>query len=48
MLPKIETALYCTEMGRNTPFIFRYAYAIAKQFGAKIVEEKQAPNMMNE
>lgn len=37
MLPKIETILYCTEMGRNTPFIFRYAYAVAKQFGARIV-----------
>ena len=37
MLPKIETVLYCTGMGPNTRHIFRYAWVVAKQFGAKIV-----------
>ena len=37
MLPKIETILYCTGMGPNTRHIFRYAYVLAKQSGARIV-----------
>lgn len=37
MLPKIETILYCTGMGPNSRHIFRYAYLMARQFGAKIV-----------
>ena len=37
MLPKIDTILYCTGMGPNTRHIFRYAWVVAKQFGAKIV-----------
>ena len=37
MLPKIETVLYCTGLGPNTQHIFRYAYLLAKRFGARIV-----------
>ena len=37
MLPKIDTVLYCTGMGPNTRHIFRYAYVLARQFGAKVV-----------
>ena len=37
MLPKIDTVLYCTGLGRNTRYIFRYALALAKQFDARIV-----------
>ena len=37
MLPKIETILYCTGLGRNSAHVFRYAFAIAQRFGAKIV-----------
>lgn len=37
MLPKIETVLYCTGLGPNTQHIFRYAYVLARRFGARIV-----------
>jgi nucleotide-binding universal stress UspA family protein len=37
MLPKIDTILYCTGLGPNAEHIFRYAYSLAQQFGAKIV-----------
>ncbi len=37
MLPKIETILYCTGLGPNTRHIFRYALALARQSGARIV-----------
>lgn len=37
MLPKIETILYCTGMGPKAPYIFRYAYAVARRFDARIV-----------
>jgi nucleotide-binding universal stress UspA family protein len=37
MLPKIETILYCTGMGPNAPHVFRHAYALARQSGARIV-----------
>ncbi len=36
MLPKIETILYCTGMGPNAPHVFRYAYTVARRFGARI------------
>lgn len=37
MLPKIETILYCTQLGPNSAYVFRYAYAIARRFEAEIV-----------
>ena len=37
MLPKIDTILYCTGLGPNTRHIFRYAYVLAKKFGARMV-----------
>ena len=37
MLPKIETILYCTGLGPNAPYVFRHAYAMARQLGARIV-----------
>ena len=37
MLPKLDTILYCTGLGPNAEHIFRYAYSLAQQFGAKIV-----------
>lgn len=35
-LPKIETILYCTQMGPNAAYVFLYAYALAKSVGARI------------
>ncbi len=37
MLPTIETVLYCTGLGPNSAHVFRYAYAVARRFGARIV-----------
>jgi nucleotide-binding universal stress UspA family protein len=37
MLPKIETILYATGLSQGAPFVFRYALALARQHGAKIV-----------
>lgn len=36
MLPEIRRILYCTQLGPNAAYIFRYAYRIAEQFGARI------------
>lgn len=36
MLPEIKKILYCTQMGPNSAYVFRYAYAIARRFEAKI------------
>jgi len=36
MLPNIKTILYCTQMGPNAPYVFRWAYALAKRFDARI------------
>jgi nucleotide-binding universal stress UspA family protein len=37
MLPKIETILYATGLGPRAPYVFRYALALARQHGARIV-----------
>jgi len=37
MLPKIETIVYATGLGPRAPYVFRYALAMARQHGAKIV-----------
>lgn len=37
MLPDIKTILYCTSLGPNTSYVFRYAWSIAKKFNAHIV-----------
>ncbi|MCA9755479.1 MAG: universal stress protein [Candidatus Eisenbacteria bacterium] len=37
MLPKVETILYCTQMGPNSSYVFRHAYSLAKDLPAKIV-----------
>jgi nucleotide-binding universal stress UspA family protein len=37
VLPDIKTILYCTSLGPNTSYVFRYAWSIAKKFDAKIV-----------
>jgi nucleotide-binding universal stress UspA family protein len=36
-LPNIKTILYCTELGPNAAYIFRYALVLAKGLGAQIV-----------
>jgi nucleotide-binding universal stress UspA family protein len=36
VLPEIRRILYCTQLGPNAAYIFRYAYRIAEQFGARI------------
>jgi len=36
VLPKFDRILYCTQLGPNSAYVFRYAYAIAKKFGAEI------------
>ncbi|MBZ0269575.1 universal stress protein [bacterium] len=37
MLPEIKTILYCTPLGPNTGYVFRYAWAMANHFEAKII-----------
>jgi len=37
MLPKIRTILYCTSLGPHAPYVFGYAYTLAKTLRAKIV-----------
>lgn len=37
MLPEIRKLLYCTQMGPNSSFVFRYACSIARRFSARIV-----------
>lgn len=37
MLPKLDTILYCTQMGPNSSYVFRQAYSLAKSLPAKIV-----------
>ncbi|MEZ4655865.1 MAG: universal stress protein [Candidatus Eisenbacteria bacterium] len=37
MLPTIKKILYCTQLGPNTSYVFRYAYAMARKFGGQIV-----------
>lgn len=37
MLPEIGKILYCTQLGPNSAYVFRYAYAIAKKFEARII-----------
>ncbi|MDP3480269.1 MAG: universal stress protein [Desulfoprunum sp.] len=37
MLPKIETILYATGLSPRATYVFRYALALARQHGAKIV-----------
>jgi nucleotide-binding universal stress UspA family protein len=37
MRPKIDKILYCTQLGPNSAYVFRYAYAIASRFDAEIV-----------
>jgi nucleotide-binding universal stress UspA family protein len=36
MLPTFEKILYCTQLGPNTSYVFRYAYALAKKFAAEL------------
>ena len=36
VIPRIERILYCTAMGPNAAYVFRYAYAMARGFGARI------------
>ncbi|MEW6427120.1 MAG: universal stress protein [Thermodesulfobacteriota bacterium] len=37
MLPEIGTILYCTRIGPNSAYIYRYAVAMAERFGARII-----------
>ena len=37
MLPNIKTILYCTSLGPHAPYVFGYAYELAKKLDAKIV-----------
>jgi nucleotide-binding universal stress UspA family protein len=36
MLPGFERVLYCTQLGPNTAYVFRYAYAMARRFEAEL------------
>ncbi len=36
MVPEIKKILYCTRIGPNSAYIFRYAAAMARQFQARI------------
>ena len=36
MITKLETILFCTQLGPNSTMIFRHAVAMASKFGAKI------------
>ena len=46
MLPNFDRILYCTQLGPNTSYVFRYAYALAKKFGAElyVLHVVDAPN----
>ncbi len=37
MLPEIRTILYCTSLGPHAPYVFGYAFTLARALGAKIV-----------
>lgn len=37
MLPTFERILYCTELGPNSAYVFRYAYALACRFEAELM-----------
>ena len=37
MLPKIKNILYCTSLGPHAPYVFGYAYTLAKSLDARIV-----------
>jgi len=37
MLPQIKTILYCTSLGPHAPYVFGYAYSLAKQLDARII-----------
>ena len=36
MLPTFKRILYCTQLGPNTAYVFRYAYALAKSFSSEL------------
>ena len=36
MLPDIKNILYCTQLGRNSAYIFRWAASLARATGAKV------------
>ncbi len=36
MLPEVRKILYCTQMGPNAAYVFRYAYSVARRFDARI------------
>jgi nucleotide-binding universal stress UspA family protein len=46
MLPTFRRILYCTELGPNTSYVFRYAYALAKKYDAElhVLHVVDAPN----
>jgi len=48
MLPKFERILYCTQLGPNTSYVFRYAYSLAKKFGSElfVLHVVDAPNKL--
>lgn len=37
MLPQIKTILYCTSLGPHAPYVFGYAYSLAKKLDARII-----------
>ena len=48
MLPTFERILYCTQLGPNTSYVFRHAYALAKKYGAElhVLHVVQAPTAL--
>lgn len=36
LLPDIQKILYCTQIGPNSAYIYRYAVALAERFGSRI------------
>lgn len=36
MLPDFKRILYCTQLGPNTAYVFRHAYAIARKYDAEL------------
>lgn len=36
MLPTFKRILYCTQLGPNTAYVFRYAYALARKFDSEL------------
>lgn len=45
VLPEIKHILYCTQIGPNSAYIFRYAVSLAEKYGARITVLHVVPTL---